>query len=1116
MNKLFQKICCQTAAGISLIEVIIAMAIFAMVAAAIISMSTGGFNALSQGGDQAVAEGLAKEGLEAVKSIREGAWNELAYSQSGVNNSSTQWALNGEGTTETIGRFTRTISFVSVCRDGLNEITDCPGNYTDINTKQVVVNVSWLTGLGKTNSISQSAYLTNWDSQDWSQTDWQGGPGQTVWSDATRFDDADPAVNYATPGEVKLYTDITGQCEGKTWHFTTPNDYVYDSDFIRVEDSMAQLRPFGEIIIGIEDSPIDTLEFDTGNGQDPDIIHIANDIYAIAYRGVNNDGFVRTVQIDNDGNITNYYIDSLEFDSSDCYTPDITHVADNVYAIAYRGRQSDGYIVTLEINSNGDIANSLISSWEYSTMDAYEPQIINISGNVYAIVYRHILSGGAVITFTINDNGTFGGAIDWWLYSFLNHYDPDIIRIVGNIYAIAYRSWSNDGYLATLQINDDGNIGGFIETYEYDNSQAYEPDMTHVTDNVIAIAYRGSNDDGYLKTVRIENNGNIITPFLDGLEFDTNDGYDPQVVYLEGTLYGVAYHDSNNGKVTVMDIQDNGQIADSVMDTFTVEAAIGGSHMSMVHVSGYVYAIAYDGPNNDGYVTTLEMATTGQYPDEGPNIYPVDSYQPQVVDQWTKIEEVAFKDGGEIYYQISDNNGATWQYWNGLNWVVATTGQYNTAEEINEHLWSWQPQGNSFKFNAFLVGDGTQNVRLDAVIINCSNLQMEAGTVTTDENWIRVNLDNVYSSPVIIALPKEVSNASRARPFSIRLNNVGSSFFDIRLQSPDNRNLYDEEIDYFVIEEGVWEMDGYNIEAHRYDTDTIGYDGNWAYDLVSYQYGFTSPPAILHQVMTSNDSNWTSSYVSNAATRTTPPGLTNFRLALNGAEAKTIHGKETIGWIAVDPGAVGVFAETAFETYRTPTSVRGHDNGCYYFTYNNIYDTAPIVLAAQQTMVDTDGSWSMECFKDQTWLGLHSEEDNSLDWERSHDAEMHAFLAFAGPFSYSSVGDAQGISDSGSLYSSALDTIDSRAMQTVSWSESIPAECPLCEVTMQIRSADTQEGLSTAEWSGPAGVADSFTNYQGSLANILHNGDRWLQYRINLVGDGDYTPVVRDININYK
>ncbi len=46
---------------------------------------------------------------------------------------------------------------------------------------------------------------------------------------------------------------------------------------------------------------VDTLEFDTVQGMAPDLNHVGGDIYAVAYQGDGDDGFLKTVNILSDG-----------------------------------------------------------------------------------------------------------------------------------------------------------------------------------------------------------------------------------------------------------------------------------------------------------------------------------------------------------------------------------------------------------------------------------------------------------------------------------------------------------------------------------------------------------------------------------------------------------------------------------------------------------------------------------------------------------------------------------------------------------------------------------------------------------------------------------------------
>src|SRR4030042_5834532 len=103
------------------------------------------------------------------------------------------------------------------------------------------------------------------------------------------------------------------------------------------------------------------------------LLPISGNIYAIAYRGTSNDGFVRTVHIATDGSIGKSVIDTLEFDTSDGYEPRIIHVSGDYYAIAYRGSGNDGFLRTVNIASDGMIANSVTDTYEFDTSNCYEP-----------------------------------------------------------------------------------------------------------------------------------------------------------------------------------------------------------------------------------------------------------------------------------------------------------------------------------------------------------------------------------------------------------------------------------------------------------------------------------------------------------------------------------------------------------------------------------------------------------------------------------------------------------------------------------------------------------------------------------------------------------------------
>ena len=155
--------------GQSLLEIIVAVALFSMAAAFVGSIILDALTVSSDGGEYSEALHRLSEGVEAVRSIRDFAWNELTFNQSGLSNAGGTWSFLGEGTTEQFGGLSRTIVFQNVCRDSGRAITSCPGLYTDPHTKTMTATVSWQGWTGIPKSLTQTLNLTNWLSRGWAE-----------------------------------------------------------------------------------------------------------------------------------------------------------------------------------------------------------------------------------------------------------------------------------------------------------------------------------------------------------------------------------------------------------------------------------------------------------------------------------------------------------------------------------------------------------------------------------------------------------------------------------------------------------------------------------------------------------------------------------------------------------------------------------------------------------------------------------------------------------------------------------------------------------------------------------------------------------------------------------
>ena len=144
----------------------------------------------------------------------------------------------------------------------------------------------------------------------------------------------------------------------------------------------------------------------------------------------------------------------------------------------YTGAGDDGFLKTVEISSSGEIRDEELDNLEYDPVKGKTPDIIHISGDVYAIAYA------------------------------ADGEEPILLPISGDVYAIAYRGPDDDDTLKTVTIATVGQItNSVIDTFEFDAVSGKDPSIISIADDVYAIAYEGTGSDGFLVTVTIATDG---------------------------------------------------------------------------------------------------------------------------------------------------------------------------------------------------------------------------------------------------------------------------------------------------------------------------------------------------------------------------------------------------------------------------------------------------------------------------------------------------------------------------------------------------------------------------------------------------------------------------------
>jgi len=471
-----------------------------------------------------------------------------------------------------------------------------------------------------------------------------------------------------------------------------------------VNDTLTEAQSSFEGLIA--DTVVDSLEFDTGDCSDPSVVFVSGDIYAIAYEGPGGDGWLKTVSIDSTGQIGITPISQYEFDTNTGDNPEIIHVSGDVYAIVYAGPGRDGFIKTVEIAANGIITQSTIDTLEYNNNNGETPSILHVSGDFFAIAYDGPGTDGWLTTVEIAANGAITNTVvDTLEFDAVTCLTPNIMHVSGNYYAIVYEGSATQGIVTTVEIDTNGVITNtIVDSWVFEANQCDHPQIIPVSGDVYAIVFRGENNDGDVATLEISTTGVITNALLDIFQFDLGNGNTPMITHVQGDYYAIAYTGGgNDGFVVTVEITAAGAITDVVVDTLEF-APTDGQTPFIIQITSTVYAIAYRGAGGDGFITTIEL--------EG------GAYKLDLEVSWTGLP-TRTNEFLTVYGGVMGAETLQVDYWNGSTWVnviPSVTAGYNLVD-VSSYL-----LGSSFTIrfvDSVQLGDSVEESwEIDAVFLN--------------------------------------------------------------------------------------------------------------------------------------------------------------------------------------------------------------------------------------------------------------------------------------------------------------------------------------------------------------------------------------------------------------
>jgi type II secretory pathway pseudopilin PulG len=146
--------------GFTLIEIVVATAIFMIMAGGMAIIATGSHLTGLENTARTQAGAVLTETWEALRAIRNNNWGDIVNGDHGLSSAGGAWHFEGEN--DLVNGITRGITVEDVFRDAEGDIAEAGGGDNDADSKKITVRLSWEPEKGQIREAEVRTYLHNY------------------------------------------------------------------------------------------------------------------------------------------------------------------------------------------------------------------------------------------------------------------------------------------------------------------------------------------------------------------------------------------------------------------------------------------------------------------------------------------------------------------------------------------------------------------------------------------------------------------------------------------------------------------------------------------------------------------------------------------------------------------------------------------------------------------------------------------------------------------------------------------------------------------------------------------------------------------------------------------
>ena len=184
-----------------------------------------------------------------------------------------------------------------------------------------------------------------------------------------------------------------------------------------------------------------------------------------------------------------------------------------------------------------------------------------------------------------------------------------IVQVDSDTYALAYSDENEKGWIATFTISLNGSSITEIASLKHNNNQGLYNSLVQVDSDTYLLAYTGPGNDGFISSFTISSDGTSITEIVQ-LEHQTSHAEYNSLVQVDSDTYALAYSGpDNDGFITTFTVPSDGS---SITEITTIEHnTLDASYNSLIQVDSDTYVLGYTGSGQDGFIATFTISSNG-------------------------------------------------------------------------------------------------------------------------------------------------------------------------------------------------------------------------------------------------------------------------------------------------------------------------------------------------------------------------------------------------------------------------------------------------------------------------------------------------------------------------